>query len=412
MHKLVDVKILRIFIGELAKNNDTPLYQAIVDVAIKKGMAGAVVTRGVMGFGANNFLHTSKILRLSEDLPMIVQLVDMPKRIDEFLSDIDGLVEEGTIVVENAQAIFHMPLRIRDVMTHGVAKVGLDASLSKIATLLIKHQAKALPVVEDGRLKGIITGGDLLQRAHMPLRLDIQCQLPSDILEGHIRCLDDEGLTAKDVMTKQVFVLNIKTNLNDALVMMAKRKVKRLPVVDDYGNVMGIVSRADILRAIAQVTSIVEYLPELPLGLKRVAADVMFQNVPTVSPETPIPEVLKTIVSSPFRRVVVIDKKNKVIGIILDKDLVDRYINQDNKGLLHFLLNILSNKQQDMTGLGGTAQEIMERNVFSVQPDTSLTDVIKHFVETKSKRLVVTDSDAHLLGMVDRDRVIKALAEV
>ena len=412
MHKLVDVKILRIFLGELSKENSTPLYESIVNLAIKKGMAGAVVTRGVMGFGANNFLHTSKILRLSEDLPMIVQLVDTPSRIDDFLSVIDSLIEEGTIVVENAQAIFHMPMRIRDIMTYGVAKVGLDSNLSEIATLLIKNQVKSLPVVEDDRIKGIITGGDLLQRANMPLRLDIQCQLPSDILDGQIRCLDDDGLKAKDIMTTPVLVLNIKTDMNEALSLMSSKKVKRLPVVDDYGNLMGIVSRADILRAIAKVTSIVDFLPELPHGLKHIAADVMFKDVPTVFPDTPIPEVLKLIVTNPFRRVVVINNENKIMGIILDRDLVDRYVKQDNKGLLHFLLNILSSKQHDMAGLGGTARQIMEVNVFTVLPDASLTDIIRYFVETKSKRLVVADSERHLLGMVDRDSVVKALADI
>lgn len=410
MNTLIDVQILRVFIGETAKHGGVPLSEAIVSEAIKRGMAGAVVTRGVMGFGANSLLHTSKILRLSEDLPIIVQIVDIPARIADFLPHVDALVEEGTIVVEKAQAIFHMPMRIRDIMSGDVATIGPNASLSEVSELLIRRQVKALPVVEGNHVKGIITGGDLLQRADMALRLDIQSQLPPDLLAGHIRCLDGEGLTAKDVMTSPAHVLNIKTNVADALASMAKHKLKRLPVVDDDGNLMGIVSRADTLRAIAKVVSVTEFLPELPQGLKRVARDVMFQDVPTVSPDTPMTEILQTIVTTPFRRVVVVDTSKRVVGIILDRDLVDRYIKQENPGLLHFLLNILSSKQRDLAGLGGTAKDVMSTEVFTVLPDTPLTDVTRNLVEKKAKRLVVADADGRLLGMVDRERIVQALA--
>lgn len=411
MNTLIDVNILRVFIGEAAKHDGVPLADVIVGEAIKRGMAGAVVTRGVMGFGANSLLHTSKILRLSEDLPVVVQIVDTPSRIADFLPHVDAMVEEGTIVVEKGQAIFHMPMRIRDVMTGDVATVGPNAPLSEVGELLVRRQVKALPVVEGARVVGIVTGGDLLQRADMPLRLDIQCLLPPSVQAGHIQCLDKEGLQAKDVMTAPVHVLNIKTNVTDALTVMTKRKLKRLPVVDDDGNLMGIVSRADALRAIAKVSSVAEFLPELPSGLKRVAKDVMFKDVPTVLPETSLADVLQKIVATPLRRVVVVDKEGLIVGIILDSDLVGRYLNTDKFGLLHYLLNILSDKQRDFSKLSGTAKDVMEAPVFTVLPEASLTDVVQSMVARKAKRFVVADGKRHLLGMVDRENVVRALAE-
>ncbi len=411
MNALIDVQILRVFVGELARYDGASLAEAIVNEALKRGMAGAVATRGFMGFGANSLLHTSKILRLSEDLPIIVQIVDTPARIADFLPYVDVMVEEGTIVVEQAQAIFHMPIRIRDIMSVDVATVEPHTPLAEVGELLVRRLVKALPVVEGGRVKGIITGGDLLQRAGMPLRLDIQCLLPPDVRAGHTACLGAAGLTAKDVMTSPAHVLNVKTNVTDALNLMARRKLKRLPVVDDDGNLMGIVSRADALRAIAKVAAVNGSLPELPQGLKRVASDVMFKDIPTASLETPLVEVLQKIVATPLRRVVVVDASKKILGIVLDHDLVDRYVKQENPGLLQFLLGVLSNKQHDFSGLEGTAKDIMETEVFTVLPDATLTDVTRHLVAKKAKRLVVADAQRRLLGMVDRESVVRALAE-
>ena len=78
-------KLLRIFIGESDRWHGKPLYEAIVLAAREQGLAGATVLRGPMGFGANSHIHTAKILRLSEDLPMIIEIVDVENKIHEFL---------------------------------------------------------------------------------------------------------------------------------------------------------------------------------------------------------------------------------------------------------------------------------------------------------------------------------------
>jgi PII-like signaling protein len=97
--------LLRIFIGESDKWNRTPLYEAIVLKARELHLAGATVLRGPMGFGANSRLHTSKILRLSEDLPMVIEIVDAKEKIDELLSHIDEMMTEGLVTLEKVQVI-------------------------------------------------------------------------------------------------------------------------------------------------------------------------------------------------------------------------------------------------------------------------------------------------------------------
>jgi PII-like signaling protein len=95
-------KLLRIFIGESDKYEGKPLYEWLVIRAKEEGLAGATVLRGLMGFGANSRVHTSKILRLSHDLPVIIEIVDTPLKIAGFLSNIENVIKEGLVTLEKA----------------------------------------------------------------------------------------------------------------------------------------------------------------------------------------------------------------------------------------------------------------------------------------------------------------------
>ncbi|MBF0484190.1 MAG: DUF190 domain-containing protein [Candidatus Omnitrophica bacterium] len=94
-------RLLRIFIGEQDKWQGVPLYEAIVILARREKMAGATVIKGCMGFGCKSHLHTTKILRMSEDLPMIIEIVDSKEKIDNFLPHLDEMVKEGLVTLED-----------------------------------------------------------------------------------------------------------------------------------------------------------------------------------------------------------------------------------------------------------------------------------------------------------------------
>src|SRR5947208_11260930 len=98
-------KLLRIFIGEIDRWHHQPLYEAIVLKARERGLAGATVLRGPMGFGANSHLHTAKILRLSMDLPIVIEIVDSAERIAAFLPELDEMVQEGLVTLEDVRVI-------------------------------------------------------------------------------------------------------------------------------------------------------------------------------------------------------------------------------------------------------------------------------------------------------------------
>lgn len=91
---------IRIYIGEDDKYNKRPLADLIVEEAKKAGLAGATMFRGMSGFGANSLIHTTKILRLSEDLPVIVEIIDHPDAIDPFLKKLDSMLSGGMITRE------------------------------------------------------------------------------------------------------------------------------------------------------------------------------------------------------------------------------------------------------------------------------------------------------------------------
>ncbi len=97
--------LLRIYIGEGDRWQGKPLYEAIVMTARQLHLAGATVLRGPMGFGAHSRLHTAKVLRLSEDLPLVIEIVDAKEKIDELMPHIDEMVQEGLVTLEHVQVI-------------------------------------------------------------------------------------------------------------------------------------------------------------------------------------------------------------------------------------------------------------------------------------------------------------------
>ena len=103
--------MLRVLVGEQDMHGRIPLYEAIVMKARELNVAGATVLRGVMGFGASSRIHTAKILRLSEDMPMIIEIVDSEDRLEELLQHLDHMVTGGLITMER--------IRVKRYRTHG-----------------------------------------------------------------------------------------------------------------------------------------------------------------------------------------------------------------------------------------------------------------------------------------------------
>ena len=100
-----DAVLLRVFIGEDDKFEHRPLYEAIVLKAREMHLAGATVLRGPLGFGHSSHLHTTKILRLSQDLPLVIEMVDAQEKIDAFLPELDRMMSSGLVTLEKVQVL-------------------------------------------------------------------------------------------------------------------------------------------------------------------------------------------------------------------------------------------------------------------------------------------------------------------
>ena len=108
--------LIRIFVGESDRWDGVPLYEAIVQCAREKGLAGATVLRGVEGFGAHNLIHTTQ--RLSEELPVVIEIVDSKDKIDAFLPELDSMIPEGLVTLEPVQVILYRVRDVREAQTH------------------------------------------------------------------------------------------------------------------------------------------------------------------------------------------------------------------------------------------------------------------------------------------------------
>lgn len=106
-------KLLRIFLGEADKINHRLLYEAILIAAKEKGLAGGTVLKGVMSFGASSRIHRARLIELSEDMPILVEIVDAAEKIDAFLPEVNTLFEQcgkgGLITVEKVDVLYYKP---------------------------------------------------------------------------------------------------------------------------------------------------------------------------------------------------------------------------------------------------------------------------------------------------------------
>jgi hypothetical protein len=106
MTKLVGEKVLmRIFLGEMDKKDRRPLYEVLIEMFRQEGFAGATIVKGIAGFGASSVYHSNKILRLSEDLPIVIEVVESQEKIDSIMPRIEAMMSGGMITLEKATVI-------------------------------------------------------------------------------------------------------------------------------------------------------------------------------------------------------------------------------------------------------------------------------------------------------------------
>jgi CBS domain-containing protein len=421
-------KRVTIYIGETDQWHHQPAFMAILEFLRREGCAGATVERGLAGFGANSRIRTATLLDLSADLPVVVTWVDRPDRVERLLPRLAEMVPAGLITVEDVHVYQYsstlregLPaVKVEEIMTRDVATIAPEAPLTEVVEKLLNKDYTALPVVDAaGQVVGIVSDTDLLQRGDMEVSLSLKKALDPDVARTLLARLRRSTRTVSQIMTREPTTTRAQAYISEAARLMAKRKLKRLPVVDGDNRLLGIVSRLDILKVLAA-----GYLPQGAAsqrsGIKpvnpRTVADVMDPNVPTVSPQTLLAEVLAFLAGTRVKRAVVVDAERRVKGIISDTDLVTRMSPETHPGILEQLVSKLPLGHRSAEALihlqkarGKTAADVMTEPVITVRSDESIGTALALSAEKHIKRFPVVDPEGKLVGIVGREELLSAL---
>jgi len=406
-------KRLTVYLGESDVWRGQPLHTALLETLRREGFAGATVLRATSGFGAHSRIHTTSILRLSEDLPLVLELVDTVEQVERALTFVGPMVREGLITLEDVHVVkyshrYLAPLPadrpVRDFMTAPAVAVREGDSIATAWDLMLERGLKALPVVDAaGRPVGLISDNDLMERTGLVQRLGIAERLDAATLAAWRAAIAAQGTTLGEVMSRPAVTLRADSPLGQAAAMMAKQDVKRLPVVDGDGRLAGMLSRVDVLGAVTPAVKAQRARP--PEGAQRTVGDAMAARVPAVAADADLPEVVERMVEGGFKRVIVLDAAGRPLGLITDGDLVARVRPETRPGLLNALAR-RGRAPED----GALARDLMSPGVLTVPADLPVGEAIQHALANRRKRLVVVDGEGRVIGIVDRQDLLRAVA--
>jgi CBS domain-containing protein len=409
-----------IYIGESDQYRGKPLAMALLEFLKQAGAAGATVTRGLAGFGAHSRIHTASIIDLSTDLPVKVEWIDQADLVERLLPQLRQMVNDGLITVETVEVIQYAPGRqpdplaqpVHNIMRTEVLTVQPDTPVQQVVTLLVQRGYRSLPVVTDDRkLLGIITDGDLLRHTQLATRLDLLPTLSTPQIQQQLSALQQQRQQAADIMTQPVITVTADDPVRVAMACMADRHLKRLPVVDTAGHLVGLISRVDILRALEYHHKGQEAESDLP-HTGTTVAELMYQDVPTVGPQARLDEIIQALETNLRRRVIVVDEQRRVLGIITDGDLLRRSEHAQHPDLLNRLRNLITGQQPSEVRIPAsneTAAHLMTAPVITLHPDTPLNEALRLMIQHHIKRLPVVDEQGRLIGLLGRASLLRGL---
>ncbi len=398
---------LCVYIGESDSWHGQPLYAAILESLKVHGLAGATVVRGVAGFGAHSrAIHTAAILRLSQDLPLRIEVVDTQEHIARALDLIEPMVGEGMITLEAVQVVRYThrylnPLPadrpVSEVMTRDVASANTTMTAAEAWHLMLRRNVKTLPVVDaQGKVVGMLTDDDLLERAGLRQRLSVARQLDSALIEEELAALERSPQRVAQIMSQPAIVIRDDESLGHAARQMTRHGVKRLPVVDAEGRLKGVLSRVDVLCQVANSKPGRRLdRPSPPVG--RTLGEVMSPVVPMVYRDDDLQAVIAAFVATGSHRLIVTEEGGRAIGLVSDADVIGKLPTTHHRGLLSALRGTGTAPQLTLR-----AQDLMSEGVLSASPDTTIIEALRLMLPQERKWIVVVDDAGKPLGLADR----------
>jgi len=418
---------IRIYLKENDLIGHKPAPYALLDFLRRERAAGATLIRGTAGVGSSGRLDADLLPDVGPHLPVIVEWIDAPDRVERLLPQLQQLIGRGLITGEDTEILLYKPHGVRDlpvtvavaqVMSADVSTVAPDTPLRTVVERVEGKIYRAVPVVEEGRPVGIITNLDLVERGGLLVRVELLGGLTGSERASVFEQLDREGKKARDVMTPDPVTVSLDASVRAAAEAMAHRRLKRLPVVDGSGRLAGIVSRLDLLRTVAEAFRMPD--EARPAGLRGdlPLSRVMRKDVPIVHADTPLNEVLQAIVSTRLNRALVVDAERRVLGIVTDEEVLDRVTPALRKSALTSLMHRLpfshtakADLEAQQHARARNAADLMVREVAVARHDQLLRDAIAPMMKAPHKLVAVVDAEGRLVGVLDRADILLGLVQ-
>jgi CBS domain-containing protein len=304
-----------------------------------------------------------------------------------------------------------------DVMSRPAVAIEPSTPLAEVVLRMAASRRRALPVVTRGFAVGIVTGGDVVARGAVaagepgagPL-----APLAAGDAERCVARIARSGRVARDVMTPELVTVGEAVALREAAELMARRHLKRLPVLDRAGRLAGILSRVDVLRAVAGGGwDATEAEAPAPLEGGAPVGALMRPDPPAVAADAPLDQVIAVAAASGLDHALVVDAGRRVLGVVSDAALLERLAPPVRRGVFSGSIHGLP--------FGHAERELAERRarartagdilgpVPTATPDVALRDAIGLVVRGAHKVLAIVDDAGRLVGALDRAALLRGL---
>jgi CBS domain-containing protein len=416
-------KLIEIFADEEARWRGEPLYKAIVQMVHDlKIAARCLVTRGIEGSYESGEIATRSLEVLSYNMPVRITIIVPFSEAEKILTKTQEMVADGIVAVQDLQVISHKTwglliprqTQVRELMTVQPKKVNLETSLAEVARLLLSSTFSGVPVVDaKNRPVGVISQGDLIYKAGMPMRLGLLAESADEKVNAVLESLGSRQ--AREVMTKPAVTIEQDKLVTEAVNLMLKKQVKRLPVVDADGKLVGNLSRVDVFHTILRECPDWQAFQKQKITVEnlRFVSDIMRRDTTTVLPDTPVEEVIRLIDCGDIQRVSVVNQEGDFLGLISDRDLLVAFADR-HPGIWDYFVSKIpftergrQQKQLQEHLRKKTAGEVMNTNIITVQENAPINEAIRLMLENGIKRLPVLDGQGKFKGMVSREALLR-----
>jgi len=390
------------FVAVFAGASNTPLACALMAIELFGGGSSVYLILGCMvaylASGHRGIYVTQRInspKAVGVDIRLDESLKALADRRGGWLSPLPRITGEP------AQRL------VRAIMSPRAVSVREETPLHELVALALREGIRALPVLNTQKIViGIVTDNDL-HRAGLAVNLTRLKQMTRDEQTAALETLGD--IPAKVLMSQPPVTISYVARLAEAVDLLISANLKRLPVTDAAGHLMGMLTRSDILREIvfAGIST--------PNGAHTVfdwdvqVGEVELEPAATIGLDDALDDAVEAMVTGGRKRLVVIDSNRQAVGILTESDLLSRVSNGERSRVLKMLNDHI--RSEDFM-LAETVQQIMTTPVLTVQAESTATAALRLMIENHIKRLPVIDSIGHVQGMVGRAGLMRALFKI